>query len=265
MIISAAACGHCGQSLATVEREASGPGWRMQQGDCLDLLGRLPPGSIDAIITDPPYGSGGGTIADRRRPTKEKYVNTDAEYKNAVPDFSGDSVHPLEWRASMQRFWSAVAKVLHPEHGVFASMIDWRNLTLMADAASTAGLVVRGTAIWDKGPGSRPYRGGFRLQTEMIVWGSIGTMPRRDYYASGVLKHARPSAGKLHLTPKPVALMQEIVRICRPGGLILDPYAGSSSTGVAALAEGYRYHGMEMVPHYYDTSVARLGAVTDGC
>ena len=38
MIISAAACGHCGQSLATVEREASGPGWRMQQCDWLGAV-----------------------------------------------------------------------------------------------------------------------------------------------------------------------------------------------------------------------------------
>ena len=66
-----------------------------------------------------------------------------------------------------------------------------------------------------------------------------------------------------HPTVKPVALMKYLVRLVTPaGGLVLDPFCGSGSTGVAALQLGHDFLGCEMNPDYLDIIRARLGAVT---
>jgi site-specific DNA-methyltransferase (adenine-specific) len=68
-------------------------------------------------------------------------------------------------------------------------------------------------------------------------------------YLPGVIRCAAPRE-RLHQTEKPLDLMRQLVRICRPGGLVLDPFAGSGSCGHAALLEGRRYLGIEMSDGY---------------
>lgn len=62
----------------------------------------------------------------------------------------------------------------------------------------------------------------------------------------------------MHITQKPVEVMQELVKICPPGGTVLDPFAGSGTTGVAALREGRQFIGIELSEHYADITEARL-------
>lgn len=62
----------------------------------------------------------------------------------------------------------------------------------------------------------------------------------------------------MHITQKPVEVMQELVKICPPGGTVLDPFTGSGTTGVAALREGRRFIGVELSEHYADIAEQRL-------
>jgi site-specific DNA-methyltransferase (adenine-specific) len=69
----------------------------------------------------------------------------------------------------------------------------------------------------------------------------------------------RKPVANTHATIKPVDLMRWLVRlVTRPGGLVLDPFNGSGSTGVAAILEGARYVGIEREPEYCAISRARL-------
>lgn len=63
-----------------------------------------------------------------------------------------------------------------------------------------------------------------------------------------------------HLTEKPLSVMRELVRICTPGGLIVDPFAGGGSTGVACREEGYRFLGVEITTEYSRRACAALEA-----
>ena len=64
-----------------------------------------------------------------------------------------------------------------------------------------------------------------------------------------------------HATVKPTELMQWLVRLVTPpGGLVLDPFAGSGSTGIAALREGFRFAGIELLPEHYEIALARIAA-----
>ena len=81
--------------------------------------------------------------------------------------------------------------------------------------------------MWDKG-NSRPQKGRFRQQAEYIVWGSNGPMPinRPVSCLPGVFRYGNPQ-NRIHVTEKPLQLMKDVIQICEPGGLILDPFAGA--------------------------------------
>ena len=112
--------------------------------------------------------------------------------------------------------------------------------------------------MWDKG-NSRPQMGRFRQQAEYILWGSNGDMPisRPVPCLPGVFKYGNPQ-NRIHLTEKPLQLMRDIVQITTPGGKILDPFAGSGSTVLAAVLEGYSAVGMELSGAYAALAIERL-------
>lgn len=53
-------------------------------------------------------------------------------------------------------------------------------------------------------------------------------------------------------------MLRELVRVCPPGGVVLDPFAGSGTTGVAALHEGRGFLGIELTEHYHHVATQRL-------
>lgn len=70
-----------------------------------------------------------------------------------------------------------------------------------------------------------------------------------------------PTHERWHQTQKPLELMRQVVRICEPGGVICDPFAGSGSTIQAALIEGYRGVGIELEAHNIDIIRKRLQGI----
>ena len=108
---------------------------------------------------------------------------------------------------------------------------------------------------------SHPQKGRFRQQAEYIVWGSNGDMPvsRPVPCLPGVFKYGNPQ-NRIHLTEKPLQLMQDLVKITEPGGHILDPFAGSGTTVLAAVKEGYDAIGIEVTDVYADLARKRLEA-----
>lgn len=250
-------CPNCKQQIVVSDRQSSGPGWQLYQGDSLRLIKSLiPDKSIDAVITDPPYGSGGDSISARLRSSKSKYVSTNAQYQDRLPDIDGDSLRPEAWARNMQIFFEQTKRILAPD-GLFVCFIDWRNLGELINIIAAAALRLRGVVVWDKRNG-RPYRGGFRMQTEYILWGGVGTLPRQDFYGPGLISQQTKTNGKIHITEKPEVLMAQLVEICPEGGTILDPFSGSSTTGVAVVKSGRKYIGMESVAGYYDISRERM-------
>lgn len=230
----------------------------MWQGDSLELLAKVESRSVEAVITDPPYGSGGFSAVERMKSLKQKYVNSDAKYQKTLPDIAGDSLMPDHWRAQLNEWMRAVARVL-VDGGVLLSFIDWRNLSEMHSAVASSGLVPRSVVVWDKGRGSRPHKGGFRRQSEMICWATRGAMRVwSEVYLDGVLKYSAITQNKVHITQKPLALMRELIQITPQTGMLVDPFAGAGTTGVAAVEAGRTFLGIEMVPEYFETAVWRL-------
>jgi site-specific DNA-methyltransferase (adenine-specific) len=237
---------------------AASENWRIVQGNCLTVIGTLPDESIDAIITDPPYSSGGRTLADKNRDVAEKYQKSGAWRR--YPAFSGDT-HDQRSHLAWSVLWiEACLRVLKPG-GYFMVFSDWRQLPLMSDAMQAGGVCWRGVVAWDKGRGARaPHRAYFRHQCEYILWGSRGelSMTARDGPFDGCIQAIVLQKDKFHLTGKPTQLMRELVRPVVPGGLILDPFMGSGTTGVAAIQSGRRFLGIEREAAYVAIARERL-------
>ncbi|WP_017167630.1 DNA methyltransferase [Xanthomonas phaseoli] len=230
---------------------------QLLQGDALTILPTLEANSFDALITDPPYASGGLTAAARARPPSTKYCR-DGGHADFVGDERDQRSH-LKW---MHLWLSECARVLK-EGAPVLLFTDWRQLPLTTDALQIAGFTWRGITVWDKTEGVRPQLGRFRNQAEYIVWGSKGNMPldRRAPVLPGVIRESVRKADKHHLTGKPTELMRQLVRICEAGGRVLDPFAGSGTTLIAAQLEGYNWTGVEMTRHYANSAITRLSEV----
>lgn len=227
------------------------------QGNVLDIIRTFNPNTFDAVITDPPYSSG-GPAAVKTRPTAEKYTST----KKACPfpDFPGDARDQRSW-TSWCAEWMDACRVVSKPGAIFCVFIDWRQLPSLTDAIQWADWTWRGIVVWDKA-NSRPQKGRFRQDTEYIAWASKGALPpdRPVPVLPGCYRGAMPQASKRsHQTQKPLEVMRQIVRICEPGGHILDPFAGSGTTLEAAKMEGYDCTGIEMMPEYATVIRQRLG------
>lgn len=225
-------------------------------GDALHEMRRMENECFDALITDPPYASGAAGKGGRERSTAIKYTAT--KDRCPYPDFAGDQMDQRSWTHFMRDVLREGLRVCRPG-AVCVLFIDWRQLPSLTDAMQQAGWIWRGTAVWDKVT-ARPQRGRFRQQAEFIVWGSKGALPvdRPVPVLPGVISAAPEQAGRIHQTQKPLQLMRTLTRICIPGGRILDPFAGSGSTLIAAREEGCDAVGIECVREIYEAARGRL-------
>ena len=233
---------------------------QLYNGDCIEVIKGLDlPDGVDLVLTDPPYSSGGVFAGDRKQSTKKKYTDDDANGAARFQDFSGDNMDQRSYTEFLRQIFSVARSKAKPG-AVIASFIDWRNLPALTDAIQAAGWVWRGVAIWNK-MNSRPQMGRFRNQCEYIVWGSNGPMPveRGVGVLPGVYEYVNvPSAQRNHQTEKPVELMRDILEIVPKGSLVLDPFMGSGSTGVACVLSDRDFIGVELCPGYFETAKARI-------
>ena len=235
-------------------------GWTILHGDMLSIVKAFKPGVFDAVITDPPYASGGIKPTEKNRPTSQKYSSLRGD--KALPEFAGDQKDQRSWTSWCAEWLSDARRVCKPG-GVLVVFIDWRMAPCLADAIQWAGWTWRGQVVWDK-LSSRPQRGRFRQQSEFALWASNGPLPvaRPVKCLPGVFRYANPPK-RIHLTEKPLQLMRDVVKICAPGGRILDPFAGAGTTVLAARLEGYEAVGIEVTDAYYKLGSDRVRIALD--
>ena len=140
-------------------------------GDCLEIMRGMETGSIDAVVTDPPYSSGGMFRGDRMAPPEEKYVYSDSK-RTCRAGFSGDNKDQrsfLLWSI----LWMSEARRLVKPGGILACFTDWRQLPAVTDAVQCSGWVWRGVGTWWK-PGIRMQKGRMSYSSEFVVYATHG-------------------------------------------------------------------------------------------
>lgn len=229
---------------------------RLIQGDCLEVLARLEPESVDAVITDPPYSSGGAFRSDRTQKTVAKYVHTGTIcHRN---EFSGDSRDQRSFLAWCS-LWLNASRYATKSGGVLCCFTDWRQLPVMADAIQSGGWVWRNIATWWK-PGCRMQKGRFSTSAEYVVYGtngphdSDGAESPQNVFSCATLSGEE----KEHIAEKPLEVSRWVAGVARRGGVVLDPFMGSGSFGEAAMLSGRPFIGIDCDAISFDIAVSRI-------
>lgn len=229
----------------------------LYHAEALAVLCDLPTGSVDAVVTDPPYSSGGQYRGDRTQPTGAKYSSA---YETGQ-DFSGDNRDQRSYLLWMNLWLGECLRVVR-SGGACVLFTDWRQLPTTTDALQISGWVWRGVVPWVKPANNRPAfkQRAFLNACEYIAWGTSGpagtengaTEPLPGFF------HALAPRIREHQTQKPLDVMRGLVAICPEGGTVLDPFMGSGTTGVAAVLEGRRFIGVEQVEHHAKVAERRI-------
>ncbi len=232
--------------------------YSLRQGDALTVLSELPANTVDSVITDPPYNSGGRTAAERTsRTARQKYTSADAT--GPLANFDGENKDQRSYGYWLTLNLTEAYRATKPS-GTCLIFSDWRQLPITTDAFQAAGWTWRGIATWHK-PAARPQKGRIKQDCEYIVWGTKGPVDAttNPVYLPGLYSASQPrGANRHHITQKPLDVMRQLVTLCPPSGTVLDFCAGSGSTGVAALLEGRDFIGIENSPHYATIANERL-------
>lgn len=218
----------------------------LQHGDCLELMKYIPDGSVDLVLTDPPYN-----IARK---------NNFHTMGRAGIDFG-------EWDKGFDQLaWlEYIPRLLHKD-GSVVIFNDWKNIGEIAKRLESLGLTIKDMLRWEKSnpmPRNRERR--YITDFECAIWltqkGAKWQFHRlNDSYQRPAFKYpVVAGTSKVHPTQKPVKLMEEIIKIhSAPGNLVFDPFCGSGSTGVACVNTGRRFIGMELDQGYFDIAQKRI-------
>jgi site-specific DNA-methyltransferase (adenine-specific) len=237
-----------------MRKEVLAEGVELYLGDCLEILPTLT--GVDALITDPPYSSGGQFRGDRAQKTSLKYVQTDSVLTTRA-EFSGDNRDQRAFLA-WSSIWFGYALRCSNPGAVACIFTDWRQLPTMTDAVQCGGWVWRNLVTWWK-PGVRMQRGRFSSSAEYVVYASSGVPIEGERSPQNVISFA-PVGGedKDHIAEKPLELMETLIGITLPGALVLDPFMGSGTTGVAAVKTGRRFIGIEIDERSFNVACRRI-------
>jgi site-specific DNA-methyltransferase (adenine-specific) len=227
--------------------------WQVIQGDCLEVMAGMEAGSVDAVVTDPPYCSGARTSAGM---TNRGSMGNRGEKWKAKP-LENDQMTVTGFTWLMRQMGRESLRLLKPG-GWFLSFIDWRQYPTLYAAIETVNLRVAGLVVWDKKHFA--LGNGFRNQHELVLVASRGVGNAHDKGVPNVLSVPRISASELHPTEKPVGIYRQLLKVVAPSGdgLVLDPFAGSGSCGVACVETGRNFIGIELNPEYCEIARRRI-------
>jgi adenine-specific DNA-methyltransferase len=265
--------------MGAVRAILSGTQASLYQGDCLDLIRDIPDGSIDLVVTSPPYCMGmeyerATTVQDFMEVHKEILpeiiritkpggsicwqVGYHVSQKTAYPlDYAVFSL--LEKRKDIVLRNRIVWSFAHGLHGTFR--FSGRHETVLwYTKGDNYFFDLDSVRVPQKYPGKRHYKGPAKGE---LSGNPLGKNPGDVWDIPNVKGNHIEKAG--HPCQFPVGLVQRLVRaLCPPGGIVLDPYMGSGSSGIAAVVEARRFAGAELDKKYFTIASKRVKAAIKG-
>ena len=243
------------------------------QGDCIELLSRIPDKSVDLVFADPPYNLqlGGGLT----RPDQSVVDGVDDEW-DKFASFDDYDLFTHQWLAECQR-------VLKDDGAIWV-IGSYHNIFRVGTVLQDQGFWIQNDVIWLK-TNPMPNFKGTRFQNahETLIWAGK-TRDARVTFNYDALKtfnedkqmrsdwiiplctggeRLKDEAGrKAHPTQKPESLLHRVLlATTNPGDLVLDPFSGTGTTAAAARRLGRNYIGLEREESYVRLSRARLKSI----
>jgi site-specific DNA-methyltransferase (adenine-specific) len=216
--------------------------FELANADAVSWLSQLPAQSVDLLVTDPPYES----------LEKHRAVGTTTRLKHSKA--SSNDWFPIFPNARFGELFREVYRVLKRDRH-FYLFCDAETLFVAKPLAESAGFKFWKPLVWDKRKIGMGYH--YRARCEFILFFEKGKRRLNDLAQPDVIEY--PSIRGGYPTEKPPQVSQILVRqSTQAGELVVDPFMGSGSVGVAALAERRRFLGNDINPRALELSRARL-------
>ena len=239
---------------------AAGKNWSLFHGSCISFLEALPEGTIDVIFADPPYNlsndgmtCSGGRWKSVNKGTwdKSRGVEEDFSFHRTWIQSCRRALKPngTIWISGTYHSIYSCAFALQQDHWTVLNDICWYKRNAPPNLSCRYFTASHETLIWAKK--SKKARHTFNYAEIKADDGSEDTLKKPNKQARSVWSFAPPSLyekrfGK-HPTQKPEALLERIVLAStQPGEVVLDPFCGSGTTGVAALRMGRKFIGIDL-------------------
>jgi DNA modification methylase len=216
-------------------------------GDCIEEMKKLEEGSINLILTDPPYN---------------------ISRKNNFHTIGRTGIDFGEWDKGfdLYSYIDEIPRILN-KNGSVIIFNDWKNIGNIANYCESVGLEIKDMLRWEKAnpmPRNRDRR--YITDYEVAVWcvkkGSKWTFNRQDSSYQRPEFKGPLTGGKekvSHTTQKPIWLMKDMLKIhSNEGDLVLDMFAGSGTTGVACKELNRNFIMIEKDENYFEIIKKRL-------
>lgn len=211
--------------------------------DCLEGMKEIPDGSVDLVLTDPPY-----------------MINNYSSMKGKIDPWA-DWCNAAHWYSE----WFGEAKRILKDTGAMWTFLNWRSLVTFQRAACSVEWPIESLLVWDKcwiGPSGKK---GLRPSYECVALfaGPDFEIPDRGL---ADIQRFKWSSKKPHGHPaeKPEELTRWLVENCsKPGDVVVDLFAGSGTTVESCLRTGRKYIGFEMNPKYHTIAQKRVADTID--
>ena len=243
-------------------------------GDCVTEMMRLPPASVDLVFADPPYNLQlEGALS---RPDQSVVDGVDDAW-DKFADFATYDAFTRDWLTAVRRLMKPTATivVIGSYHNIFRvgailqdlgfwilNDIVWRKANPMPNFRGRRFTNAHETMIWAaRGPEAKAYT----FNYEALKAGNEDVQVRSDWFlpiCTGAERLKDESGRKAHPTQKPEALLARVLLAAsNAGDLVLDPFFGSGTTGVAARRLGRSFIGVERDLAYAKAARMRIDAV----
>lgn len=228
--------------MATIKEAAVTDG-NLAYGDCLEELKKLADGSVDCVVTDPPYGI---SYVSNFRTVESEVV------KSVANDTIEDAV----------MLWNNTCAILERKMKADSHLYcftSWKVYPYFVNIISKY-FKVKNCLIWEKNNWSMgDLDGNYAEQYEMVIFATKGNRKLNGGRDTNILHFDRvANSSLLHSCEKPVDLLSFLIEKSTDGGeLVADPFMGSGSTMVAAKNVGRQYWGCELDEENYRIACGR--------
>lgn len=234
-------------------------------GDTFSVLETIQPGTIDMIFADPPYFLSNGGITCQ------------AGHMVSVNKGDWDKAPSLQEKHEFNRRWIRLCKRALSQDGTIWISGTLHNIYSIGLALEQEGYKIINNITWQKtNPPPNLACRCFTHSTETVLWAKKNEKKSKHYFNYALMKElnggkqmkdvwtgpltprSEKTEGK-HPTQKPLYLLERIILAStKENDVVLDPFCGSSTTGVAAKRHGRKYIGIDNVQEYIDLSQRRL-------
>lgn len=208
--------------------------YKLYNRDCLEILREMESETVDIILTDPPFGQ---NVKYGRSDLGHRSIQND-DNLDWLPEWANHAYRVLKYDTHCIVFW------------------QWRTYSTLEKIMTDAGFTIKTVGIWDKN--NAGLGTGIVEQYEQIVIFKKGNATQNKFRGN-VFRYPRIAGRPAHPHEKPVQLLGDLILLCSlPGDLVLDTFAGTFNSGVAASRYDRQYIGCEIEKKYFEIGEKKL-------